>query len=220
MLVHCVGSADVLNPFQFHFSLGSENGDPYYMIDWSIAIGNLPSAPLPMPKVSIMAFGKDASVLDVFVSGKFNGFVSESDAGMLSIACYTAIVPLPYLDNSKVIHFAPVSVENSKDGAVQYLSPAQNFTITDPSAMRWAVFGDLGTIQQGRASGISIPALLKEFQAGKFQAFMHIGDIGYEFINKNGKDYMDSLAPILARAPVQATVGNVRHYFFLSIAPC
>jgi len=76
----------------------------------------------------------------------------------------------------------------------------------DPSSLQFAVFGDFGT-----ENATSLPRLLKDTAAGLFDMVLHVGDIGYNLQDDNGRvgdAFLNNVQPISTVIPYHYCVGN------------
>jgi len=70
----------------------------------------------------------------------------------------------------------------------------------------YAVYGDLGF-----DDAHSFPQITKDFDAGRFQMVLHIGDIAYDLgghSSDRGDEFMSMIEHIASRVPYQVAVGN------------
>lgn len=178
---------------QFHLSLASSSAKlSHYTLDWVTPAGATSSQ---------LVYGTSADALTSRVDAKLAGVVDEG--GDKSVACWSAVVK--NLAPGTTIYYA---LANDADTT----SKPRSFTVpSSSSSFTWAVFGDLGAPMQKAASGVSLPALKNALEADKaYQGVLNIGDLGYELVGPNGKNYMEELESITSKVPMQTTVGNVR----------
>lgn len=79
-----------------------------------------------------------------------------------------------------------------------------------------AVFGDIATTTSkpkkkhkalARPAAI-LPSLHQHVEEKAFEAVMYLGDIGYEFVKKNAKQFMTDMKPISSQMPFHTVLGN------------
>nr|CCA20770.1 conserved hypothetical protein [Albugo laibachii Nc14]CCA23724.1 conserved hypothetical protein [Albugo laibachii Nc14] len=202
-------------PYQFHVSMASVKEGNFYLVDWVFPSPVSSQNTLLPQEESTIAFGISSDSLNVFVMGRFNGFVPQNNENTEFAACYSSIIPLSKFIGASSVFYALIQLDAAKN--VVKLSDTVQFVVPKPAGMRWAIFGDLGSSIQKKASGISFPALLNDFKNGVFQGILNIGDLGYELVGANGKDYIESFIPMTQHIPMQTTVGN--HEFICAMGP-
>jgi len=73
-------------------------------------------------------------------------------------------------------------------------------------APRFAVYGDMGN-----ENAQSLPRLQEETVQGRYDMFLHVGDMGYDMFDQNGEvgnAFMRQIEPIAAYVPYMVSVGN------------
>ncbi|KAA0150474.1 hypothetical protein FNF29_05277 [Cafeteria roenbergensis] len=76
----------------------------------------------------------------------------------------------------------------------------------EAGALVFAVYGDMGLDNER-----SLAWLVKDVEAGAFDAVLHVGDLGYDLDSDGGlrgDAFMNSIAPITARVPYHTMPGN------------
>lgn len=177
---------------QFHLSfIGASKTNAklaHYTIDWVTPATTTASQ---------LVYGTSADALTTRVNGKSSGTVDEG-AGK-TVMCWSALVQNVAVGST--IYYA-LADDTSKP---------KSFTAQPADGFTWAVFGDLGAPAQKGASGVALPALKNALDVTKaYHGVLNIGDLAYELVGSNGKNYMDELESITSQVPMQVTVGNVR----------
>lgn len=172
---------------QFHLSLVGD-GSGDYMLDWKTSAN---------VNHSVVYFQNEP------LTGTFAGAVEEEKNEYIN--CW--FTRLKNLTPGQQYHYTL----NQSDATAQ----RPTFRVED--SITWAVFGDLGSREQGGASGISFPALEHQAASNAYQGILHIGDISYELTGINGRDYMNEMSLLSSSRPLHATVGN--HEYRMAMAP-
>lgn len=179
---------------QFHLSIaGTATANAklvHYTLDWVTPADTTSSQ---------LVYGMSADALTTRVDAKLAGVVDEGLGR--SVACWSVVVQ--NLAEGTTIYYA---LANDVTGG-----KPNSFTVPSSLSFTWAVFGDLGAPLQKAASGVSLPALKNALTTDKaYHGVLNIGDLAYELVGPNGKNYMEELESITSRVPMQTTVGNVR----------
>uniref|UniRef100_K3X8L0 Purple acid phosphatase n=1 Tax=Globisporangium ultimum (strain ATCC 200006 / CBS 805.95 / DAOM BR144) TaxID=431595 RepID=K3X8L0_GLOUD len=188
---------------QFHLSLvGTSKTDAKvvdYTVDW------ITSADVTN---SQLIYGTSADAMATQVDAKLGGLVEESKGE--SVKCWSAVVR--NVAPGTTIFYALA------DNAAAAGSSAPNSFTVPKDTFTWAVFGDIGAPMQKQASGVALPALKNALEKDKaYHGILNIGDLGYELVGANGKNYMDEFESITSKVPMQTTVGN--HEYQYGAAP-
>ena len=180
-----------LEDHEFHLSLvGDASGD--YMLDW-VTRCDSPSNNLD-PASTLYVRALDSSETTSIIRGEYSGRVHESRS--TTVCCWCGRLENLDLNRTYVYYVdSPGSVLTT-------------FTPVDPHLMTWAIFGDLGTSSQGRASGVSLLSLRQAVHRGLVHGIFHLGDISYELENENGRAYMLEMEEMVNQVPLHTTVGN------------
>ncbi|GLD94068.1 hypothetical protein PINS_up002679 [Pythium insidiosum] len=217
-------SAQPSQASQFHLSFTSD-GSGDYMLDWAT-----PST----ENASQIFYGMSPDSLTRVTSGISNGVVEEEPGTFVN----TWTARLTGLKRDTMIYYATQNVSSSApvqqqqqrrpvcddDSATPAPTPAlpavQQFrarSLRDED-LTWAIYGDMGSPGASNVSGLALPALQRAaVEERAFDAMFNLGDLAYELTLANGKIYMDGLAPVTARVPMQITTGN--HEYRYALAP-
>lgn len=183
---------------QFHLSLvGTSKTNAKvvdYTIDWITSADTTSSQ---------LVYGTSANAMTTQVDAQLSGLVEETKGE--SVACWSAVIR--DVSPGTTIYYA-LSDAAAGSSPNSFTVPKADFT--------WAVFGDLGAPMQKKASGVSLPALKNALEKDSaYHGVLNIGDLGYELVGANGKNFMDELESITSKVPMQTTVGNVSAHVVL-----
>jgi len=174
---------DLATPSQVHLSLYNGTDTRSVTISW------VTQGVVKKPQVE---FGSATNLLQTF-----DATTMEFDNRERKF--YTHSVTLTDLANDSV-YFYGVGNDTSLSEMITINTPNLHNSTT------YAVYGDLGF-----DDAHSFPQIKKDFDEGKFQMVLHVGDIAYDLgghSSDRGDEFMGMIEHIAKRIPYQVAVGN------------
>ncbi|XP_032237030.1 acid phosphatase type 7 [Nematostella vectensis] len=201
--------ADDTRPEQIHLAYtgtSSERIVNYVTQSTDEGLGTMVAYGTDPDRLSLKAIG-DSFVYDIplwhkdpEISAIYN--VSKADPRQFSI------------HNVKLTGLQPNTKYYYKVGDVnQTMSDTFSFS-TKENNIIYAVYGDMGY-----SNAVSLPQLVQEARDGHFQAVIHVGDLAYDFYQKDadtGDNFMNAIQPVATLVPYMALPGNHEHRFNFS----
>jgi len=114
-------------------------------------------------------------------------------------------------------YYYQVGDNTTWSSTISFQAAVDSSCSSQQSVVSWLVYGDMGTVIPMGASVTK--AILKEQAVSPFQITLHVGDLAYAGVNKNGEweptwdAWMNQIQPFASVMPYMTSVGNHESYY-------